>query len=64
MVQRDNEGLDGSRVPRDSDLIGLRSEATESIAVSFGGVVKSSMPLKSASSRSSNQISYVEIGPC
>jgi hypothetical protein len=29
----DEEGLEGSRVPRVSDLTGLRSDATESIAV-------------------------------
>jgi hypothetical protein len=43
--------------------MGLSSEATENIAVRFDGVVKNSMPLKSASSRTSNEISYVESNP-
>lgn len=33
-MRSDEEGLDGSRVPRDSGLTGLRSDATENMAVS------------------------------
>jgi len=56
VVQRDNEGLDGGRVTRDSELTGLRSDATESIAVRFD-VIESSIPLKSASLKYPNEIS-------
>jgi hypothetical protein len=37
-VQSEDEGLEGSRVPRGSGLTGLRSDATESMAVRNGGV--------------------------
>lgn len=38
-MQSDDKGFEGSRVPRVSGLIGLRRDATESMAVSSGGVV-------------------------
>jgi hypothetical protein len=44
----DEEGLEGSRVPRVSDLTGLRSDATESIAVRSVDFDSSSVLLKSA----------------
>lgn len=48
----DDEGLEGSRVPRVSDLTGFRSDATESIAVGCGGFDWNRWALKSARSRS------------
>jgi len=48
----DDEGLEGSRVPLPSGLTGLRSDATENIAVRIGEFERSSMPLGPASSKS------------
>lgn len=62
-MHNDEDGLDGSRVARGSEM-GLRSEATESIAVSFDGIGKVWIGLKSASSRNPNEVSYVDSDPC